>query len=112
MSSSGSSEAKVRKDRKGRPRVEARSVLDGMLWMQPLRRFRDIRHGTQALLAAFDVQTGGCSGRWWPSAAPIHYDGADARWARFNLRHGRRLRFVDTPKYASWMNQVEIWFSI
>ncbi len=42
----------------------------------------------------------------------IHDDGADARWSQFNLRHGRRFRFVYTPKHASWMNQVEIWFSI
>ncbi len=23
-----------------------------------------------------------------------------------------RIRFIDTPKHASWLNQVEIWFSI
>ncbi|NIS83485.1 MAG: IS630 family transposase [Anaerolineales bacterium] len=29
------------------------------------------------------------------------------------LRHpGHRIRFVYTPKRASWLNQVEIWFSI
>lgn len=42
----------------------------------------------------------------------IHYDGKDARWQSFNARHGNRFRFVYTPKHASWMNQVEIWFSI
>ncbi len=25
---------------------------------------------------------------------------------------GHRVRFVDTPKHSSWLNQVEIWFSI
>ena len=98
------------------------------------------RHGTQALLAAFDVQTGRVFGRVVPHRDAdalvsfmdalarrygrhkrvyvvwdnlnIHYDGADARWTRFNRRHGRRFRFVYTPKHASWMNQVEIWFSI
>jgi transposase len=98
-----------------------------------------VRHGTQALLAAYDVQTGRVFGRVVPhrDAASlvafmnalarryrgkivyvvwdnlnIHYDGADARWTRFNRRHGGRFRFVYTPKHASWMNQVEIWFSI
>jgi hypothetical protein len=42
----------------------------------------------------------------------LHYDGRDARWTRFNAEHGRRFRFVHTPLHASWVNQVEIWFSI
>ena len=98
-----------------------------------------VRHGTQALLAAFDVRTGRVLGRVVPQRSAdalvrfmeelarrypvkivyvvwdnlnIHYDGADERWSRFNARHGRRFRFVYTPKHASWMNQVEIWFSI
>lgn len=33
-------------------------------------------------------------------------------WERFNERHGGRFHFVHTPKHASWMNQVEIWFSL
>ncbi len=41
-----------------------------------------------------------------------HYEGKDARWSAFNARHGQRFRFIFTPKHASWMNQVEIWFSI
>jgi hypothetical protein len=36
----------------------------------------------------------------------------DARWTRFNRRHRGRFRFVYTPKHASWVNQIEIWFSI
>jgi transposase len=98
-----------------------------------------VRHGTQALLAAFDVRTGRVLGRVVPHRNAdalvdfmdelarrypdktvyvvwdnlnIHYDGTDERWSRFNARHGRRFRFVYTPKHASWMNQVEIWFSI
>jgi len=97
------------------------------------------RHGTQALLAAFDVQTGAVLGKVVPSRSAkalvafmeslarrypdqkvyvvwdnlnIHYDGKDARWTEFNKRHGGRFRFVYTPKHASWMNQIEIWFSI
>lgn len=98
-----------------------------------------VRHGMQALLAAFDVRSGHVLGRVVPHRSAdalvafmddlarhyprqtvyviwdnlnIHYDGADERWSRFNRRHGRRFHFVYTPKHASWMNQVEIWFSI
>lgn len=42
----------------------------------------------------------------------IHYDGKDKRWTRFKRRHRGRFRFVYTPKHASWVNQIEIWFSI
>ncbi|WP_096326273.1 transposase [Nannocystis exedens] len=42
----------------------------------------------------------------------IHYDGADYRWTRFNRRHGDRFHFVYTPIHASWVNQIEIWFSL
>lgn len=98
-----------------------------------------VRHGMQALLAAFDVRDGSVLGRVVPHRSAdalmtfmeelarhyprqpvyviwdnlnIHYDGADERWSRFNRRHGRRFHFVYTPKHASWMNQIEIWFSI
>ncbi|HVZ89203.1 MAG TPA: IS630 family transposase [Polyangia bacterium] len=73
------------------------------------------RHGTQVLLAAFDVATGKVLGRVLPRrTAPalvdfmevlarryptqqvhvvwdnlnVHYDGKDDRWLRFNARHG------------------------
>ena len=97
------------------------------------------RHGTQSLLAAFNVKTGRVFGRVvvrrtadalvsfmnalarrypnkkiyvvWDNLN-THYDGKDSRWKRFNERHGHRFRFVYTPTHASWMNQVEIWFSI
>ena len=42
----------------------------------------------------------------------IHGDGKEKRWTNFNKRHGHRFRFVHTPLHASWVNQVEIWFSI
>ena len=42
----------------------------------------------------------------------IHYDGPSKRWTKFNARHGGRFCFVYTPIHASWMNQVEVWFSI
>jgi transposase len=97
------------------------------------------RHGTQSLLAAFDTETGRVFGRVvahrsgaalvsfmeemarrypgktvhvvWDNLN-IHFDGTEARWSEFNKRHGGRFRFVHTPKHASWMNQIEIWFSI
>jgi transposase len=39
----------------------------------------------------------------------IHYG---ARWVEFNARRDFRFRFVDTPLHASWVNQIEQWFSI
>ena len=42
----------------------------------------------------------------------VHYDGKARRWTAFNERHGHRFTFVYTPKHASWVNQVEFWFSI
>jgi transposase len=42
----------------------------------------------------------------------IHCDGPSKRWTRFNERHGNRFHFVYTPLHASWVNQIEIWFSI
>ena len=97
------------------------------------------RHGTQSLLAAFNVENGRVLGRVVPHRDAdalmafmndlarhypnkkvcivwdnlnTHYDGRGARWTTFNARQGGRFRFVYTPIHASWMNQVEIWFSI
>jgi hypothetical protein len=42
----------------------------------------------------------------------IHFDGAEQRWTAFNARHGHRFVFHYTPKHASWVNQVELFFSI
>ena len=103
------------------------------------QEYEYIRHGTQALLAAFEVGTGQVFARVVPQRTAqalvafmdelaerypdkkvyviwdnlnTHYDGRDDRWTRFNARHGQRFHFVYTPKHASWMNQIEIWFSI
>ena len=32
--------------------------------------------------------------------------------ATFLSDEGHRIRFVYTPKHTSWLNQLEIWFSI
>jgi transposase len=97
------------------------------------------RGGVVGLLAAFDVRTGRIFAQCRPrrTAADlvafmeavarryprgpvyvvwdnldIHRDGPDQRWTAFNARHGHRFHFVFTPKHASWLNQVEIWFSL
>jgi len=97
------------------------------------------RHGTQTLIAGFVVHTGevlaacgdtrsavdlvsfmeGVAQRFpdnpihiiWDNLN-IHYDGKDDRWTKFNERHGQRFFFHYTPKHASWVNQVELFFSI
>lgn len=103
------------------------------------REYEYIRHGTACLLAAFDIRDGQVVGRVVPqrtSEATVefmdqlaqeypegdvyivwdnlntHCDGPDERWTEFNRRHGGRFHFVYTPKHASWMNQIEVWFSI
>jgi transposase len=103
------------------------------------REFEYVRHGTRCLLAAFDVRTGQVIAELVPrrtgealvafmqrvaDAFPrkiihvvwdnlnTHGDGKAARWTLFNERNGERFRFVRTPIHASWLNQVEIWFSI
>jgi transposase len=37
---------------------------------------------------------------------------SQASRAAFLSEQGHRIRFVYTPKHSSWLNQVEIWFSI
>jgi transposase len=103
------------------------------------REFEYKRHGVSALLAAFDIRTGEVFGHVVPHRTAkalvefleaiarkhpekqvyvvwdnlnIHYDGNEERWTAFNRRHDGRFHFRYTPKHASWMNQVEIWFSI
>ena len=106
---------------------------------QRRREFEYVRGGTQALIAAFETRSGEVIAHCGDnrSAASlellmeavaerhatgtvyivwdnlnIHYDGKAERWTRFNQRHGNRFVFVYTPKHASWVNQVEIFFSI
>jgi len=131
------------------------------------REFEYVRHGTQALIACFDVVTGkvggavadtrteadfaaflgnlfasaGPSMRWrivcdnldtHMSEAVVRLvarqcgideaslgrkgrDGVLARKASrqtFLRDHSHRITFHFTPKHASWLNQIEIWFSI
>lgn len=103
------------------------------------REFEYIRGGTQAVIAGFEVRSGAVTARCgddrsaasleafmealaaqYPTGTVyivwdnlnIHYDGKGARWTRFNARHGHRFVFVHTPTHASWVNQIEIFFSI
>lgn len=98
--------------------------------------FEYIRRGTRTLFAAFNPHTGEVFGRCsrrrkaadllrfmedvanrYPSKRiTVVWDNlnihAASKWEVFNRRHGGRFRFVYTPIHASWVNQVEIWFSI
>jgi transposase len=101
------------------------------------QEFEYVRHGTQALIAAMDVhsgrvlatcgdrRTGDDLERFMETIAaelpdvPIHvvWDNlnihrAGPRWQQFNARHGGRFHFHFTPIHASWVNQIELWFSI
>lgn len=103
------------------------------------REFEYKRRGTCCLLTSFNVQTGEVLGRVvkrrtgealvsfldevarryperqvyvvWDNLN-IHLEGKAKRWTTFNLRHNGRFHFAYTPLHASWVNQVEIWFSI
>lgn len=104
---------------------------------QPGRfEFEYRRHGTRALLAAFDTRTGQVFGhcgaqrkasdllafmdavaeRYPTGPVYVIWDNLNihhgARWEAFNQRHGGRFHFVYTPLHASWVNQIEIWFGI
>lgn len=105
----------------------------------PRRESEYKRHGTQTVIAAFDVCTGhvvatcgetrkgedlvrfmGEVAAEYPKGTVhiiwdnlnIHYDGPTKRWLQFNRRNGERFVFHYTPKHASWVNQVELFFSI
>ncbi len=92
------------------------------------------RHGTTTLFAAFDVATGKVTGRHYARRRRVEFldfmnrlvdrhpgreihvilDNLNThkpkndRW----LKRHPNVRFHFTPTAASWLNQVEIWFSI
>jgi len=99
------------------------------------KEFEYVRHGTSTLIAAFDVRTGEVYGHLrrrtaknlvrFVEALAKRYPKGDLwivwdnlnvhhgqRWSELNEREGGRLHFVHTPKHASWVNQIEIWFSL
>lgn len=94
------------------------------------------RHGTMCLFAGFEVHSGQVFGRlrdsrtaWdtglyleelaqWRPNQEIHivWDNlnthAASKWEDFSRAHGGRFHFHYTPIHASWVNQVECFFSI
>lgn len=95
-----------------------------------------IRHGTRCLLACFDIRTGKVIGRMTEQRRSVeflafldliarsypkgrvhvvldnlntHYGDAVNAW---NRAHGDRFVFHYTPYHASWLNQIEVFFSI
>jgi transposase len=103
------------------------------------REFEYKRNGTQTLIAALDVHTGAvlatcqqtrtaddlCAfmeevAHRYPTGSVhviwdnlnTHLDGPDKRWTEFNARHAHRFVFHFTPKHASWVNQIELFFGI
>ncbi len=118
-------------------KYETKTALPG----QPARYESEyIRHGTQSLIGSFNVHsskvTATCGNTRkaqdlldhmeqvaieykeakkiiiiWDNLN-IHKDGTDKRWTEFNKRHANKFEFIYTPLHASWVNQVEVFFSI
>ena len=99
------------------------------------REYEYIRHGTQTSIAGFNTQTGDVIAETGPTRTAedllkfmdalaarvpgtvhIIWDNLNIhkgpRWEEFNKRHAGRFQFHYTPIHASWVNQIEIWFSI
>jgi len=99
------------------------------------REFEYVRHGTKSLLAALAVHEGTVTGqcydrhthtefldflqtldRLYPSGElhlivdnlSVHKHENVQRW----LERHPRVKFHFTPTHASWLNQIELWFSI
>ena len=94
------------------------------------------RHGTQSLIASFEVKTGKVFGdcgktrkkedirifmekiaaRYPTQQIYVIWDNLNIHhgdfWNEFNVRHGNRFHFAYTPVHGSWINQIEIWFGI
>lgn len=100
------------------------------------KEFEYKRRGTRTLIASYDIRSGEVLGHVGPTRTaedllafmervalrypngPVYviWDNLNIhsgpRWQVFNARHGGRFHFVYTPKHASWVNQIEIWFSL
>jgi len=103
------------------------------------REFEYKRRGTQTLIGGFEVHTGRIHGHCGDTRTAddlvgfmeelarihptgdvhvimdnlnIHHDGPGERWTKFNETHDQRFIFHYTPKHASWVNQIELFFGI
>ncbi len=99
------------------------------------REFEYVRGGTTTMIAGLDVATGHihavCKPRTRANFLAFldhvmsKYPTGDVYFVADNLnihtgpaieawceKHRGRARFVYTPRHASWLNQIEIWFSI
>jgi hypothetical protein len=101
------------------------------------REFHYTRHGTLTLFGCFEVHTGQVTGRcfnqhrgedllqflYWllpqlPADQTLHFvlDNLSTHKTRdvqdFIASFGGRVQLHFTPTHASWLNQIEIWFSI
>lgn len=92
--------------------IQALDRLDPVLPLSPGRAerhgFEYVRHGTLSLFAALNTRTGEVLGQTVPrhtSEAFVAFRAVSA----FRETHPQvHLHF--TPTYASWLNQVELWF--
>lgn len=98
--------------------------------------FEYVRHGTQALIASFVVQSGEVFGKTYDrhtryefldfmQDVTAKYPDKDLYFIMDNFRTHKtkevmewvekqngRIHFHFTPTHASWLNQIELWFSI
>lgn len=118
--------------------VERKLVLPPFLGQPAQREFEYVRHGTLDLYAAWHVCTGQVFGRCYPRHRAVELvdfldyldcvlpvseygilhlisDNLATRTAPPTLewmaQHPGRIVWHFLPKHASWLNQIEIWFS-
>jgi transposase len=122
-----------------KPSIQALGRLHPDLPMRPgepvAREFEYVRHGVMHLFAAFNVRTGLVDGEVYPDKTHDEFiDLLDRLAWRYRsgpvigivdnagyhttdeveewLDDHPRFQLVFTPTHASWLNQVECWFSI
>jgi transposase len=124
-------------EKPGMQALEERSPLRPCASGRATRKeFEYRRRGTRTLIASFNTRTGEVLAECGPTRTAndvlahmehvaeryptgqvyIIWDNLNIhhgpRWEAFNERHGGRFHFVHTPLHASWVNQIEVWFSI
>ncbi len=69
-------------------------------------------HQSEALLKLVAKEECGISLLRWIGKAILKHIKAMASRRTFLSDPTHRIRFVYTPKHTSWLNQIELWFSI